>query len=107
MDKYRLVMPPALTMVFVGPIWWLSGVVLFWSWHGRVATFAGGLFGYICYDMTHYFLHHSKLPPYFQELKSYHLQHHFLDYQLGFGVTSKFWDRMFGTQLPATVLTPS
>jgi 4-hydroxysphinganine ceramide fatty acyl 2-hydroxylase len=32
-------------------------------------------------------------------LKKYHLQHHFMDYENGFGVTSRFWDVVFGTQL--------
>jgi sterol desaturase/sphingolipid hydroxylase (fatty acid hydroxylase superfamily) len=40
-----------------------------------------------------------SLPSYYQELKKYHLQHHFKDYQKGFGVTSKFWDKVFGTEL--------
>ena len=28
------------------------------------------------------------------------MQHHFMDYENGFGVTSRFWDRVFGTELP-------
>jgi sterol desaturase/sphingolipid hydroxylase (fatty acid hydroxylase superfamily) len=41
-----------------------------------------------------------SLPAYWRELKKYHLQHHFADYENGFGVTSRFWDRVFGTELP-------
>ena len=41
-----------------------------------------------------------SLPAYYRELKKYHLQHHFADYENGFGVTSRFWDRVFGTELP-------
>jgi 4-hydroxysphinganine ceramide fatty acyl 2-hydroxylase len=40
-----------------------------------------------------------RLPSYYRELKKYHLQHHFADYENGFGVTSRFWDRIFGTEL--------
>lgn len=40
-----------------------------------------------------------SLPPYWRELKKYHLAHHFADYENGFGVTSRFWDRIFGTEL--------
>jgi 4-hydroxysphinganine ceramide fatty acyl 2-hydroxylase len=40
-----------------------------------------------------------RLPAYYQELKKYHLKHHFADYENGFGVTSRFWDRIFGTEL--------
>jgi 4-hydroxysphinganine ceramide fatty acyl 2-hydroxylase len=43
----------------------------------------------------------SSLPAYWRELKKYHLQHHFADYENGFGVTSRFWDRIFGTELPS------
>ena len=62
-------------------------------------VFSGGIFGYICYDLTHYFLHHKQLPAYWRSLKKYHLQHHFADFENGFGVTSRFWDRVFGTEL--------
>ena len=50
---------------------------------------------------SHYVLgtNTPRLPPYYQELKKYHLKHHFADYQNGFGVTSRFWDWVFGTQL--------
>ncbi|GJD01891.1 cytochrome b5-like Heme/Steroid binding domain-containing protein [Colletotrichum higginsianum] len=72
-------------------------------WHAATAVFCGGIFGYICYDLTHYFLHHQNLPLWYKELKKYHLQHHFLDYELGFGVTSRFWDSVFGTELPPIV----
>lgn len=47
--------------------------------------------------LTCYIAH--RLPAYYQEIKKYHLQHHFADYQLGFGVTTKFWDKVFGTEL--------
>jgi len=42
----------------------------------------------------------NSLPAYYRELKKYHLQHHFADYENGFGVTSRFWDRVFKTELP-------
>lgn len=38
---------------------------------------------------------------YYKELKKYHLQHHYADFENGFGVTSRFWDRVFGTELEA------
>lgn len=28
------------------------------------------------------------------------MDHHFKDFENGFGVTSRFWDRVFGTELP-------
>ncbi|EME86338.1 uncharacterized protein MYCFIDRAFT_202482 [Pseudocercospora fijiensis CIRAD86] len=99
MDRLRLVMPPTLFLVLATPFWKLAHTVFFYDWYAAVAVFCGGIFGYTCYDMTHYFLHHKNLPAYYRELKRYHLQHHFMDYENGFGVTSRFWDRVFKTEL--------
>lgn len=105
MDKYRLVMPPTLFVALAYPFWHFAHAIIFWDWHSAVAAYCGGVFGYVLYDMTHYFLHHQNLPLWYKQLKKYHLQHHFLDYELGFGVTSKFWDDIFGTALRPVVKT--
>ncbi|KAI1139578.1 inositolphosphorylceramide-B C-26 hydroxylase [Hypoxylon sp. FL0543] len=105
MDKYRLVMPPTLFVVLATPFWKLAHALFYWNWHLATAVYCGGIFGYVCYDLTHYFLHHQNLPLWYKELKKYHLAHHFLDYELGFGVTSRFWDRVFGTELVTVVKT--
>jgi 4-hydroxysphinganine ceramide fatty acyl 2-hydroxylase len=99
MDKLRLVMPPTLFLALATPFWKLAHAVFYYNWSAATAVFCGGIFGYICYDLTHYFLHHRTLPSYWRELKKYHLQHHFMDYENGFGVTSRFWDGIFGTLL--------
>ncbi|OJI97126.1 hypothetical protein ASPVEDRAFT_273081 [Aspergillus versicolor CBS 583.65] len=99
MDKYRLVMPPTLFVVLATPFWKFAHTVLYYNWYAALLAYCGGVFGYICYDVTHYFLHHRNLPPYYKELKKYHLQHHFADFDNGFGVTSRFWDRIFGTEI--------
>ncbi|KAF2828137.1 Inositolphosphorylceramide-B hydroxylase [Ophiobolus disseminans] len=107
MDKYRLVMPPTLFVALAAPFWKIAHTIIFWNWYAATAAYCGGVFGYTIYDMTHYFLHHQKLPAFYQELKKYHLKHHFADYQNGFGVTSRFWDWVFGTELdmgPAKVI---
>lgn len=104
MDKYRLVMPPALFAVLASPFWKLAHT-LFPNWDTATTIYCGGVFGYICYDLTHYFLHHKNLPLWYKELKKYHLAHHFLDYELGFGVSSKFWDQVFGTELQTSIKT--
>ncbi|KAH8670626.1 hypothetical protein BGZ61DRAFT_497756 [Ilyonectria robusta] len=69
MDKYCLVMPPVVFIILASPSWKLA-----------------------------HFLHHRNLPLWYKQLKKYHLQHHFLDYELGFGVTTRFWDHVFGTE---------
>ncbi|KAL8833053.1 MAG: hypothetical protein Q9170_004537 [Blastenia crenularia] len=99
MDRYRLVMPPTLFVVLATPFYKLAHTVFYWDWYVATAVFCGGIFGYTLYDCTHYFLHHKKLPGYYRQLRSYHIAHHWNDYENGFGVTSRFWDRVFGTEL--------
>lgn len=60
MDKYRLVMPPTLFVVLAAPFWKLAHTLFFYNWYAAVAVYCGGVFGYICYDLTHYFLHHRR-----------------------------------------------
>ena len=50
--------------------------------------FVGAILGYMCYDLTHYYLHHgTPYFAYFQRLKSYHVKHHFINYKRGQSVT--------------------
>ena len=60
MDKYRLVMPPTLFIALAAPFYKLAHTVFFYDWYAAVAVFCGGIFGYIVYDLTHYFLHHKR-----------------------------------------------
>ncbi|KAI4191813.1 MAG: hypothetical protein LQ346_004595 [Caloplaca aetnensis] len=99
MDRYRLVMPPSLFVVLATPFYKLAHTVFYWDWYVAMAVFCGGIFGYTLYDCTHYFLHHKQLPSFYRQLKSYHFDHHWKDHENGFGVTSRFWDRVFGTEL--------
>ncbi|CAJ0912976.1 3310_t:CDS:1, partial [Entrophospora sp. SA101] len=65
--------------------------------HGIIA---GAVFGYVCYDLTHYHLHHAKpFGDHFKTMKTYHLAHHYKNYELGYGITSKVWDIAFSTEL--------
>ncbi|CUM66919.1 uncharacterized protein PRCAT00004604001 [Priceomyces carsonii] len=100
MDGYRLVLPPTLFIALAYPFYRL--VFSIFPFYMACSGFAGGTFGYICYDCTHYFLHHTRLPQYLQDLKKYHLEHHYKNYEMGFGVTSKFWDVIFDTEITST-----
>ena len=60
MDRLRLVMPPTMFIVLALPFWKLAQTVFAYNWYAGSAVFCGGIFGYICYDLTHYFLHHRK-----------------------------------------------
>lgn len=61
---------------------------------------AGFIFGYVMYDVTHYYIHHNKpYLGYFRSLKDYHILHHYKNPQLGYGVSNKLWDYVFNTVL--------
>ncbi|KAF7728305.1 fatty acid alpha-hydroxylase [Apophysomyces ossiformis] len=96
MDRLRLVMPPALGVVIAYPLVKL-GYSLFPPFvaHGVIA---GGVFGYVLYDCTHYYLHHAKVFKFhFREMKKYHMAHHYKNFEAAYGITSKIWDYVFGT----------
>ncbi|KAI9483705.1 MAG: hypothetical protein EXX96DRAFT_648409 [Benjaminiella poitrasii] len=98
MDRLRLVMPPALTVILSVPVFKIAHGLFYSAL--AFAFVAGAFFGYVCYDMIHYYLHHAKVfKIYFKELKRYHVAHHYKDFNSGFGITSKFWDYVFGTVL--------
>ena len=63
------------------------------------ALFMAGLaLAYLCYEWVHYSTHHRVAKTSFGKyLKRHHMMHHFKDSQNYFGVTSPFWDWMFGT----------
>ncbi len=96
-DSRRLVMPPVvsipLAVIFYVPFNWLIG-------KPYVAPFfAGFVFGYLCYDMVHYAVHHLPLNHGVALfLRQYHIRHHFQDSERGFGVSSPIWDYVFGTK---------
>jgi sterol desaturase/sphingolipid hydroxylase (fatty acid hydroxylase superfamily) len=96
-DKYRLVMPPAvsITLFFTFLAMWYPILGARWVWPFH----AGFTFGYMLYDMTHYYVHHfNPKTEYGRRLKKHHMLHHFKDHSLRFGVSSMVWDRVFGTK---------
>jgi 4-hydroxysphinganine ceramide fatty acyl 2-hydroxylase len=66
-----------------------------------VAIMTGGMVtGYVLYDMIHYFLHHiSPKTAYWKDLKLYHMYHHYKNGTAGYGVSQKFWDIVFDTEI--------
>lgn len=97
MDRYRLVLPPILGIILIMIIKY-SYIFLFDEF--SLPFEAGTLFGYVLYDMTHYFIHHITFSGgYYKFLKKYHVLHHYKNPSLGFGVSQHFWDKVFGTVL--------
>lgn len=81
----------------------LSGLPLVGLQMGVGFSFGAGLSGgYIAYDMVHYFVHFgTKLPWFMQNIKRMHMDHHFKDHDVTFGVSSVLMDHVFGTLPPA------
>lgn len=94
-DRYRLVMPPAVSLVlFVVFLSVYRIVIEHWAW----AFHAGFVIGYTYYDLMHYYLHHGKpRNAYLRRLRRHHMLHHFTTTDRRFGVSWTHWDRVFGT----------
>jgi sterol desaturase/sphingolipid hydroxylase (fatty acid hydroxylase superfamily) len=95
-DKYRLVMPPAVSIslfvIFLGLFLLTFGPTWAWGFH------AGYVSGYMAYDLTHYWIHHyNPRSDYGRRLKKHHMLHHFKDPRSRFGVSNMVWDRVFDT----------
>jgi sterol desaturase/sphingolipid hydroxylase (fatty acid hydroxylase superfamily) len=63
---------------------------------------AGGIVvGYLWYVTVHHMVHHWEVRPdgYGYRLKRRHALHHYFDDHGNFGVSSGFWDRVFGTNI--------
>jgi sterol desaturase/sphingolipid hydroxylase (fatty acid hydroxylase superfamily) len=96
MDPDRLVMPPAISVLVAAaigvPAWFIAGPAYFW------AFFGGLVGGYLWYDLTHYATHHGKSLTGIGKLqKSYHMLHHYQTPNIRYGITTPFWDLVFGT----------
>jgi sterol desaturase/sphingolipid hydroxylase (fatty acid hydroxylase superfamily) len=96
-DRYRLVMPPAVSITlfwaFLG-LFWLALGPWVWPFH------AGFAIGYAGYDLTHYYIHHHRPRwAWLKAVRSHHLKHHAprADHGGKFGVSTTLWDHVFRT----------
>jgi len=97
-DRFRLVMPPAvsITLGIVFGLLFRLALGPQWGW----VAFSGFLFGYMFYDVVHFATHHVKLKhSWFLALKKHHLLHHHSPKHQDrkFGVSTTLWDHVFGT----------
>ncbi|KAJ3292508.1 fatty acid alpha-hydroxylase [Rhizoclosmatium sp. JEL0117] len=98
MDKMRLVMPPALGLTLSLPIY--KAVLFFFPPGINHVVIAGAYCGFMGYDLIHYHLHHARpFTAHLREMKTYHMDHHYKNANLGYGITSKIWDYVFQTEL--------
>jgi sterol desaturase/sphingolipid hydroxylase (fatty acid hydroxylase superfamily) len=94
-DKERLFMPPVPSIILASTIFFLQYLIL-----GKYsfAFFPGFMLGYLMYGSMHYAIH-AWNPPFkwMKPLWRNHHLHHYKSDDLGFGVSTSFWDRVFGT----------
>jgi sterol desaturase/sphingolipid hydroxylase (fatty acid hydroxylase superfamily) len=98
-DSRRLVMPPSVSIPLAILFYFIFTLIL-----GNInvaAFFVGFILGYLCYDMTHYAVHHFNMHNRFWlAVKNHHMKHHYMDSTKGFGVSSPVWDEVMGTNFP-------
>jgi len=76
------------------PAWWLGGLVI------ACGLTCGVVFGYFWYGLLHHLIHHRRPSPsgaYINGLRAWHMRHHYSPNKGNFGVTTSFWDHVFGT----------
>jgi len=94
--------PTTLSALLIGalvfaPTWLAAGL-----WHATALTL-GVLGGYLFYAIVHHGTHHwhagdsGWLKLWFKRRKRWHALHHHAGQRAYFGVTSGFWDHVFGT----------
>ncbi|TNE33058.1 fatty acid hydroxylase [bacterium] len=96
-DAKRLVLPPGLSLLFSTILY------LFFYLFIPIPTlynfFAGFLLGYLVYDISHYALHHFSFKSnLFKKIKLHHMKHHYVDPNVGYGVSTPLWDYIFRTR---------
>ncbi|MFM1913225.1 MAG: hypothetical protein RIR51_1063 [Bacteroidota bacterium] len=94
-DRQRLFMPPLPSILLPSMIF---GIIYLFLREWSFAFFPGFLFGYLLYGTMHYAIHSFNPPfPWLKPLWKNHYLHHYKDENKGFGVSSTFWDKIFGT----------
>ncbi len=95
-DRYRLVMPPAASLALAA--------MFFVCWYAVLGAglvfpfFAGKCFGYLCYDMIHYYTHHGRpTSKIMKRLRAHHMNHHHNKEGRKYGVSTTLWDHVFRT----------
>jgi 4-hydroxysphinganine ceramide fatty acyl 2-hydroxylase len=100
-DRYRLVFPPLIGytifyFLFFGPATYLFAP------QTAYPLLLGFVIAYQFYDLAHYAQHHVSDPgegSYLKKIKVYHMQHHYKHGNIGYGVSNKFWDIVFDTEI--------
>lgn len=92
-------------IVIVGLLTLILGFLINWT-NGLV--FSTGLVSmYLVYEFVHSYLHtHAPQNVYGVMLRKHHFYHHFNNPDKNHGVTTIFWDKVFGTHVKPQVVIP-
>lgn len=96
-DKERIIMPPVPGLMIVGILYLFFLLVL-----GNYAYLfmPGFVTGYLLYTRIHYKTHTTPVPSYLKSQYRHHALHHYKYPEKAFGISTKLWDRVFGTMPP-------
>lgn len=95
-DPLRLAMPPIPGLI-LGSVLLLLFFLIIGPY--AFAFFPGFMLGYDAYITLHFYQHRIKSPNYkpFKKLWQHHKAHHYSNPYSAFGVSTRFWDFVFGT----------
>lgn len=95
----RICLPTAVSLGLIAVLIFLPFWIMLDIWSSCSVTL-GVLVGYAAYTHVHHALHHSRVSSkWLIERKIFHARHHVRKARPGhFGVTTLFWDRIFGTR---------
>lgn len=94
-DRQRLFMPPLPSIILASLIFSIFYGIM---GHLSFCFFPGFLLGYLLYGSMHYAIHSINPPfPWLKPLWKNHYLHHYKNENKGFGVSTIFWDKIFGT----------
>ena len=101
-DEPRILMPPVpgiiMASALFGIFYLLFSIIGYpvYTW----AFFPGFFLGYVLYSFVHRATHVNRPPKRFKYLWKHHNIHHYKYPDKAFGVSTVFWDRVFGTMPP-------
>jgi sterol desaturase/sphingolipid hydroxylase (fatty acid hydroxylase superfamily) len=96
-DTERIIMPPIPGMLITAVLFGFYYLIL--GAHALLFM-PGFMLGYLIYTRIHYKTHTKPVPSYLKTQYRHHSLHHYKYPEKAFGVSTTFWDRVFGTMPP-------
>ena len=95
-DPTRLVMPPVVSITLAIPFYYFFKLCL--GSEACMPFFSGFMVGYLVYDYIHFATHHfMPRSQWGKTVKENHMKHHYMAKKGKWGVSTPFWDHVFGT----------